>query len=130
MCGEIPQRNSVSSGPKPHFGFTLPVRAEALTLEIGHLARCGEQVYRLKSGARRSSLATLLVLLSRATGAIVVSADPRRRLYRYRRPQDALDVADVFLFVGLDSDDHLDLVLVAQVQKFHGPFFGLYAYNR
>ena len=30
---------------------------------------------------------------------------------------------------GLDSDDHLDLVLVAQVQKFHGPFFGLYAYN-
>ena len=35
----------------------------------------------------------------------------------------------LFLFVGLDSDDHLDLGHVAQVQKFHGPFFGLYAYN-
>lgn len=35
----------------------------------------------------------------------------------------------LFLFVGLDSDDHLDLGHVARVQKFHGPFFGLYAYN-
>jgi hypothetical protein len=69
---------------------------------------------RAGSGDRRHwRAATLLVLLFRAAGAIVVAGNARRRLLGCNGlfpTENALNIADVFLLVWLDSGDHLNSV--------------------
>jgi len=69
-------------------------------------------------GSRRHSRsATLLVLLARAAGAIVVTSNPWRSLGNNFEglwaAENALNLADVLSLIGLDSDDHLYPVLIA-----------------
>src|SRR5205823_8772459 len=65
---------------------------------------------------RHSHAATLLVLLARTTRAIVVAADPRRSSGNFdgrRLAESMLNIGNVLIFIRLDSDEHLNPVLIA-----------------